>query len=133
MDRHSDKTGLPAEPDLLVRVGYRLETGLRDAASQVALRAGWTEAVLPYPCHGTQGRARVRFPHFGGGSTSEFPALRACEVALVDHALSRARSSRVTGSSQCRQCSPRPRDLPKVPPSLQRWMPSCSPSQPGHW
>lgn len=59
MDRRSDKTVLPAKTRSLVRMAYRAETGLREVASRVALRAGWTEAVLPYPGYGTQGRARV--------------------------------------------------------------------------
>jgi phosphatidate phosphatase APP1 len=59
MDKHSDKTTLPPEADRLVRIGYRVETGLRELACRVALRAGWTEAILPYPGYGTRGRARV--------------------------------------------------------------------------
>lgn len=59
MDRHSDENSLPAKAKFLVRTAYRLETGLRGAASRIALRAGWTAAVLPYRGYGTQGRARV--------------------------------------------------------------------------
>jgi phosphatidate phosphatase APP1 len=59
MQRRSGRESPPAKATLLVRTAYRLETGLREAASRVALRAGWTAAVLPYPGDGTQGRARV--------------------------------------------------------------------------
>ena len=43
----------------VVRVAYRLETGLRDLASRVALRRGWTPAALAYPGYGGGERVRV--------------------------------------------------------------------------
>lgn len=40
-------------------VAYRLETGLRDLASGIARRRGWTPTPLPYPGYGSGGRVRV--------------------------------------------------------------------------
>lgn len=43
----------------LLGVAYRLETGLRDLASGIARRRGWSPAALPFPGYGSGNRVRV--------------------------------------------------------------------------
>ncbi len=43
----------------LIGVAYRLETGLRDLASGIARRRGWSPAALPFPGYGSGNRVRV--------------------------------------------------------------------------
>ncbi|KQS68299.1 App1 family protein [Modestobacter sp. Leaf380] len=43
----------------LLGLAYRFETGLRDVASGIARRRGWSPAALPFPGYGSGGRVRA--------------------------------------------------------------------------